>query len=428
MANFECYEELDPFEVIQLGENKDVDGLIDVLRRGKNKNRIKQAIFALGEIGDDKGVEPLIDKALKGDFGIAVRKAAIRALGDIGSDRAVEPLIFLMLKSEYVRVEAVKALGKIRDARAVKPLNFVLEDENEDQNVREEIVEALGEIAAEEAIMSLIAVLNTDLDEKASRVLKEVGKPAVMPLITALNSDNETIMWKAATTLEEIGDKRAVEPLIALLLDESKDEYDRGYYVATALGRIGDPRAVKPLITLASKHDEDMLTCMSVRALGQIGDHEAVEPLISILEDRETRECSHLRLETCWALCKLKDPRAIESLIKILENHRKTTYGLEDAAALALVELDDDRIELPLLKFFKVALEARAELNVPEHQQDEVLEAVVKLIGRLIKKFEAGASGNRRPAAEADCRGAKHKSHLRRDTTGADSNTRCAHR
>lgn len=407
MSHSQCYQELDPFEVVQLGNNKDVEGLIQVLRCSENKNRIKQAIFALGEIKDNKAVEPLIDKATKGDYGSAVRAAAIRVLGDIGGDKAVEPLIFLMLKSQHLRAEAAKALGRIRDGRAVKPLNFVLEDENEDQNVREEIVEALGEIATEEAIMSLIAVLNTDLDEKASRVLKEVGKPAVMPLITALNSDNETIIWKAATILGEIGDKRAVEPLIALLLDESKDEYDRGDYVATALGKIGDARAVKPLITLASKHSEDILTGMSVRALGQIGDHEAVEPLISILEDRETRECSHLRLETCWALCKLKDPRAIESLIKILENHRKTTYGLEDAAALALVELDDDRIEFPLLKFFKAELEARAESEVPEHQQpehqqDEVLEAVVKLIGRLIKKFEAGASGNRRPAAEAD--------------------------
>lgn len=406
MSHSQCYQELDPFEVLQLGKNKDVDGLIEVLMRSKNKSCVKRAAFALGEIGDDRAVEPLIDWGLKSKL-VTVKAAAIGALGNIGADKAVESLVFVMLKDENVRVEAAQALGRIRDGRAVKPLNFVLEDENEDQNVREEIVEALGEIATEEAIMSLIAVLNTDLDEKASRVLKEVGKPAVMPLITALNSDNETIIWKAATILGEIGDKRAVEPLIALLLDESKDEYDRGDYVATALGKIGDARAVKPLITLASKHSEDILTGMSVRALGQIGDHEAVEPLISILEDRETRECSHLRLETCWALCKLKDPRAIESLIKILENHRKTTYGLEDAAALALVELDDDRIEFPLLKFFKAELEARAESEVPEHQQpehqqDEVLEAVVKLIGRLIKKFEAGASGNRRPAAEAD--------------------------
>jgi HEAT repeat protein len=164
--------------------------------------------------------------------------------------------------------------------------------------------------------------------------------------------------------------------------------------VAAALGkiggRIGDTKAVEPLIKLASKHTEDIITCMSVRALGDIGDHQAVEPLIAILDDEKTADGlhSHLRLETCWALRKLRSVKAVDSLIKIVEGRTQEESIIREAAASALVELDDDRIELPLLKFFKVAFEARAKLEVAEHQQDEVLEAVVKLIARLIKKVE----------------------------------------
>ncbi len=117
---------------------------------------------------------------------------------------------------------------------------------------------------------------------------------------------------------------------------------------------------------------------MSVRALGDIGDHRVVDALIAILDDEKTIDCSHLRLETCWALRKLKDPRAIESLIKILENHRKTTYGLEDAAASALVELDDDRIELPLLRYFsgKLDMMIKSKESMQDEQQQQVPERV----------------------------------------------------
>jgi len=378
MSNSEWYEEVDPSEIYKLEDSKDVEGLIAVLKHSQNKNVIKLAIQALGRLKDDRAVEPLIDKALKSEL-VTIRAAAVRALGEIGNPKAVEPLIIVLLKGPTwdVRQKAAHALGKIRDARAVGFLITVSEDGDEETSIKEAAAEALGKIANDGAITALIHMLDTSMEEKASLVLKEVGEPAVEHLISALNSKSQTIRERVVTILGELGDKMAVKPLLSLLVDENEDEYFRGDYVATALGKIGDARAVEPLIKLASKHSEDILTCMSVRALGDICDHQAVEPLIAILEDRKTSECSHLRLETCWALRKLKDPRAIESLIKILENPRKTTYGLEDAAASALVELDDDRIELPLLKYFKVELDA-----YDEHWA----KAVGKLIARLIKK------------------------------------------
>ena len=125
---------------------------------------------------------------------------------------------------------------------------------------------------------------------------------------------------------------------------------------------------------------------MSVHALGDIGDHRAVEPLIAILEDERTINCSHLRLETCWALRKLKDAKAVEPLIKILEDPRKTSYGLESAAASALAEVDDDGIELPLLKYFQTVLEAKLQSKAPEDHEDELLGALAKLLRRVVDK------------------------------------------
>ena len=398
MFNSAQYKEPTFFEIRRLEDSKDVEGLIAVLKHSQNKNVIKLAIRALGRLKDDKAVEPLIDKATKGNYGIAVRQAAVRALGDVGGDRATEILIFVMLRDEHLRAHAAEALGKIGDAKAVKPLIFVLEGElegepegeDEHQYVREKVVEALGKIATEEAIASLIGVLNTSLGEEVSLILKQIGEPAVDFLISALDSKSQTMSparGEVVTILGEIGDKKAVQPLLSLLENENEDEVFRGNCVAAALGRIGSTDAVEPLIKLASKHTEDVITCGAVEALGDIGSCKAVDALIAILEDDKTMVCPHLRLRACRALRKLKDTRAIEPLIRILENPGKTPYALEEAAASALVELDDDRINLPLLRYFKVKLGVMTELKAPELGQfSEMLETIGKLIFRLINK------------------------------------------
>jgi HEAT repeat protein len=360
MPDLSYYENLGPSEVYDLQENEGVEGLIKVLMNNHHKEVIRLAINALGDIKDKKAVEYVVEKGLKSEY-ISIRDAAI------------------------------KALGKIKDSRAMKSLVILMHDENEELRVRKEAAQALGNIGGKEAVLGLIATLDSgtvEFSESIAQELVKLGETSVMPLIAKLSGDNERIMWKAATILGEIGDKRAAEPLIALLLDDSKEECDRGNYVATALGKIGDARDVDPLINLASKHEEDTLTCMSVRALGNIGDDRAVEPLIQILEDESTVNLAHLRLETCWALGKLKDTRATEPLIKILEGSRDNKFGLADAAASALVQLDDDRVELPLLRYYGYTLGAVMGSKAFEQIGQQVMfEGLSKLLARLISKY-----------------------------------------
>lgn len=375
-------------EVFAMEASKDVSGLIEIIKNSQKKLVIRKAVLALGRIKSPEAVEPLMELILKNPLS-SVRSAAIMALTDIGSDKATQLLLHILIsgKDPLISLEAAQALGKIRNSCVVQPLSPFIHDKNQDLSLREEAVEVLGKIATKEAIHSLIAVLESELREKVSEVLKEVGELAVMPLIAVLSGDNEPIIWEVSTILGKIRDKRAVKPLITLLLDESKDDSKRGDYVAVALGRIGDTGAVAPLIQLASEHTEDVLTCMSVRALGDIGDDKAIEPLIAILKDEGTAYCSHLRLETCWALEKIRDVRAIESLIGILGDLRNNLAAIRDAAASALVQLDDDRIELPLLKYYRGKLNSiiNSEISAQDEKQG-ILEGVVKLITRLIDK------------------------------------------
>lgn len=102
--------------------NKTTEQLISALSSEDNSIQ-KEAIELLGDIGDNRAVEPIIQ--LLGDE--SVRRIAVEALGKIGDKRAVEDLIELLESFPY-RVDAALALGKIGDERAIQPLENILKN------------------------------------------------------------------------------------------------------------------------------------------------------------------------------------------------------------------------------------------------------------------------------------------------------------
>lgn len=103
---------------------------------------------------------------------------------------------------------------------------------------------------------------------------KLTQKRDVEGLIKALKDKDETVRWRAAWALGEIGDARAVEPLIQAL----KDKGVRGN-AAEALGKIKDTKAVEPLIQALKD-----IGVEAAEALINIGDERAVDPLIQYLK------------------------------------------------------------------------------------------------------------------------------------------------
>ncbi|MDF0594382.1 HEAT repeat domain-containing protein, partial [Methanotrichaceae archaeon M04Ac] len=252
------------------------------------------AVVSIGESGDDRAVDLLID-ALR-DEDQRVRKAAAEALGEIGDDRAVDPLIECLRNHWVARTKAVEgdiwvalaageALGKIGDPRAVDPLIEVLDWHNTYayQSLQNGIVRSLGMIGDDRAVDSLIKMLDRGWWESRA---------------------------SAAWALGEIGDPRAVEPLIKALpqqvkhrqadwqSDEVRHELNFRSAAARALGKIGDDRAVDPLIR--SLQDEDGIIRLSaVEALGEIGDDKAIGPLAYVVardSDPEVRSAAEKAL------------------------------------------------------------------------------------------------------------------------------------
>lgn len=186
----------------------------------------REAVITLGEMGDERCVEPLARALRDGDW--QVREVAIEALGQVGSP-AVDTLLKL-LRDWEVRKYAIAALGKIRDERVLNPLM---------QQLR-----------------------NDEFKDDAVNALVDLGGPAVQGLIAALKDKEETVRKCAVLALGRIKDPEAIEPLVEMLGD--KDWFAR-LTAAAALESIGHERgreAIKPLLK-----DPDMVVKMRVERI-----------------------------------------------------------------------------------------------------------------------------------------------------------------
>jgi HEAT repeat protein len=146
---------------------KSFDELLTDLRTSNSEKVRYNAARILGEMGDSKAVEPLID-VLKHDKNGSVRLYAARALGELGDSAATIHLIESLREDRNVdvRVRAARALGRLGGAIVVEPLVESLNDEN--PQVRINTIEALMDYETDEAI-SLIKNMLFDKDEEVQR-------------------------------------------------------------------------------------------------------------------------------------------------------------------------------------------------------------------------------------------------------------------
>lgn len=154
----------------------------------------------------------------------------------------------------------------------------------------------------------------------------------VPALITALEDEHWLTRTSATEVLGEIGDERAVEPLIDALKNDKASDVQRS--AAEALGKIGDKRVVELLIKALK--DEDWQVRLGA-AIGLTGDKRAVEPLIDALKD----EYAWVRERAAEALGKIGDERAVEPLNAVLEDKE---MDVRTAAQTALDKIEKTKI------------------------------------------------------------------------------------
>ncbi len=209
----------------EAGVKDEIDIQIDLLNDPDWVVR-REAVITLGEMGDERCVEPVARALRDGDW--QVREAAIEAMGLVGSP-AVETLLKL-LRDWDARKCAILALGKVRDERVLDPL--------------------------------MLQLRNDEFKDDAMNALVDLGEPSVPRLIVALKDKDENVRKNAVLVLGRIKNGAALDPLIAMLSD--KDWFIR-LTAAAALEAIGDERgreAIRPLLK-----DPDMVVKMRVERI-----------------------------------------------------------------------------------------------------------------------------------------------------------------
>ncbi len=194
-----------------------------------------EAARALGQIGDQEAVVPLIEalRRQKQDEQMAP------ALAEIGDESALEPLLEAFAQTDReIRSNIALALGAFRDSRAVQVLVSGLGDP--DPNVRFACVSALGR-----------------LRDPAS----------VSPLLGCLGESNEWIFLNVVDSLALIGDQRASNPLVAFYLKEPNER--KRASIITALGRLRDLTVV-PTLNKALRDSDDRVKANAIESLKQL--------------------------------------------------------------------------------------------------------------------------------------------------------------
>lgn len=244
---------------------------------------------------------------------------------------------------------------------AIKPLVWTMMNQGRQKNHPRAAEAAIilvkmakaGQPQAFEALITGLKASGSIGGYYCPRALGEIGdRRAVKPLLDSLD------LWSNATViiaLGKLGDLRAVKPLIAKLADPSA-----GVRAAAArsLARLGDQRAVGPLIRMLGDKDAGV-RCWIIDSLGVLRNRKATAPLLALVKDKGYG----VPRRAILALGKIGDSAALDTLIALLEDDK-----LAPSAAGALGQIGDRRAVEPLIKTVKKAVKQmpqRPSMRVP---------------------------------------------------------------
>jgi HEAT repeat protein len=328
--------------ILQVGRPA-VPLLIEVLQNGSRYSWNERMVAAqiLGKIGDPQGVEPLIGCLRDSDGSVIL--AAVRALGRLGDQRAVDPLIALTagnyIDFQYWVPQALVSIGK----PALEPLLAALNHPNY--------------FVSSTAGTALVALLIYDpsLIQVAVTQTKKGGASTIRSFILNLDREKRGGTVDVATStsiLKEMNDDLTVDLLIENLKTQDPDRWK----TVCALGELGNPRAINALMDLLGIEDRHLNENV----------HSALKKLnafqLFIPQNDSDKEIENLNIDTATPqrgndfrergkLDKVQTIRVYGELLHhsdegirqgaVLELDRLNDLAAADCMASALVDQDD---------------------------------------------------------------------------------------
>jgi len=262
---------------------------------------------------------------------------AIQKLKEFGDKKAVEPLLWNLENAAYSNyyLPIIEALAEIGDERAINPLTTFLGKRNLWKNflVDKCIIETLEKLDAsnEQIGNAYLALLKEPYYNLkwVAQGLENIGdKRAIKPLIKHISSRSGfenfdiilKILFNLGATKEEIADEYLNKLIISI-------GWGLRYDAIIILGKLDEKRAIKPLIELSSNYTvnfvrdsqsdtEDIYNefTIAISTLEKIGatKEEINDAYLNAVKNPDTI----IRTEAFKFLIELHDNRAIEPLIQ----------------------------------------------------------------------------------------------------------------
>jgi HEAT repeat protein len=198
-------------------------------------------------------------------------------------------------------------------------------------------VSAVSATSSPSAVSLIIDELNKSIDAgKKCQLIKDLGKhhrgdQVLHAIVRSLKDPDEKVRLYAVGTLQDLGDARAAEPLIELLMTDTA--HQPCYYATKALASLKTPRAISGMV-LALQAQKGDLSELAFQ-LGEVRAREAVEVLCNLVEGTGGGS-AYARRHAVISLAKIGDRRAISALGKALSD---ADEGVRERAQNALNEL-----------------------------------------------------------------------------------------
>jgi HEAT repeat protein len=280
----------------RLDDPSSVQHLVGALDDEDPRVRLR-ACQACGTFADPRSV-PALTTRLTEDGDPRVRRAAANALGNVGTDQALSPLLDLLDDGdEPLRRIAAGALGKASTPEPVEPLARALGDES-----------AVVRNAAVYSVIELLSNVPTEQSHAVrDRVVSELKSAddatVVEPLVEILTDGQQSRQRRNAAWIlgraAEPDSAAAVEALANALADE---DAQTAQFAATSLKSLGGPIVEDRLLDrLGTEHPEDA-RAKAVFVLGQIGGQETLNRLENLTDD----ESAAVRQRVFSAVSKLR--------------------------------------------------------------------------------------------------------------------------
>ncbi len=257
----------------QLERERDIDELVETLRRSENppiRRRAAEIIGGLFESDDVEGDDLLLDSESGNELGIDADPDA-----ESDAESVIDVLVSVVANdtNRAVRAAAIDALDR-HSQEALERVVAELADEG---------LESAADWVAAKAFVRVLDDDQPELRMAAATGLGRVGDPSVTKaLVDRLEDTDPRVRARSATACGRIGDPRSVEALEALLKRDGNVEARKA--AAEALGAIGNEGSLEVLLEAADDPD-DTVRRVIADSLGEFGSVRPVETLVGYLED-----------------------------------------------------------------------------------------------------------------------------------------------